>query len=70
MAVIYNLYVEPEYRKQGKATYLIKLAIEEIKLTGYDGKIGVSVEPKEKSISEKDLKAFYEKMGLVILDNV
>lgn len=66
-AMIYNLYVEPEFRKKGHATHLIKLTIEEIKKTGYSQEIGVEVEPRENSISVENLSTFYKKMGLTIL---
>lgn len=66
-ALIFNLYVEPEYRRQGHATKLIQMVINEIRRTGYDREIEIVAEPYENSISLKDIIAFYEKMGLKVV---
>lgn len=67
-AVIYNLYVYPEFRRRGSATKLLTRAIEEIRNTGYAGEIVIEAIPRENSISKEDLVAFYEKMSLTVLN--
>ncbi|TCX51946.1 MULTISPECIES: GNAT family N-acetyltransferase [unclassified Dehalobacter] len=66
-ALIYNLYVEPEYRQKGHAKNLIRLAIREIRATGYNIEIQIEARPREDSISIENLVAFYKKLGLKIL---
>ncbi|MFL0197305.1 GNAT family N-acetyltransferase [Clostridium sp. WILCCON 0269] len=66
-AIIFNLYVEPAYRKKGHAKKLIHLAIREIREVGYNEEIQIEARPREDSIDAKNLIAFYEKMGLKIL---
>jgi ribosomal protein S18 acetylase RimI-like enzyme len=63
---IYNLYVYPEYRKQGKAKELLQYAIKAIKDTGYIGDIYIEAKPKENSISFNKLVFFYKSLGLKI----
>jgi ribosomal protein S18 acetylase RimI-like enzyme len=63
---IYDLFVYPEYRRQGKAKELIQLAINEIRETGYKDVIKIVAKPKENSISLENLIAFYKKMGLEV----
>ena len=65
-ALIYNLYVHPEYRQQGKAKMLLMHVINEIK-AGYKGTIKIETIPRENSICLKKLSSFYEKMGLKVL---
>jgi GNAT superfamily N-acetyltransferase len=65
-AIIFNLYVEPEYRRQGHARKLINYVIKEIMKTGYKNDILIKAEPRENSISVEDLIVFYEEMGLKI----
>ena len=66
-AMIYNLYVEPEYRQKGHAENLIQLVIREIKKDGYNKEIQIEARPKEDSINIGNLIAFYKRMGLKIL---
>ena len=66
-ALIYNLYVHPEFRRQGKAKTLLKHAINEIREAGRKGEIEIESNPKEGSISSKKLNSFYNKIGLKIL---
>jgi ribosomal protein S18 acetylase RimI-like enzyme len=63
---IYNLFVFSEYRRNGKARELLKLAIEEIRKSGYDGEIQIVAEPQEKSIDKEKLIEFYKSMGLQV----
>ena len=67
IAIIFNLYVEPEYRQKGHAKKLIQLVIEEIRKTGYDKEIQIEACPREDSIGVKNLIAFYKRMGLKML---
>lgn len=66
-AVIYNLYVEPEYRQKGHAKNLIQLVIREIRATGYNKEIQIEARPREDSISMENLVAFYKRLGLKII---
>ena len=63
-ALIYNLYIHPEYRRQGRAKKLLRILINEIREMGYVGEIEIDVAPKENSISLEKLSSFYMKMGL------
>lgn len=64
IAIIFNLYVEPNYRRKGHAKNLLQLAIGEIMKTGYSKEIQIEALPRENSIDIKDLIAFYKRMGL------
>jgi len=66
-AIIFNLYVEPEYRQKGHAKKLIQMVIKEIKETGYDKEIQIEAQPREDSINIENLIAFYKRLGLQIL---
>ena len=66
-AIVYNLYVEPEYRRKGHAKHLIQLAINEIRETGYGKEIFIQAQPRENSINIGNLVAFYKRMGLTII---
>ena len=66
-ALIYNLYVEPNYRQKGHAENLIRLVIREIRGTGYYGEIQIEAHPKEDSISLENLVRFYERLGLKVI---
>lgn len=66
--LLHSLYVEPQYRRKGYATHLIKLILKEIEEIGnFHGEIQIKAEPQENSISKEDLISFYKKMGLKIL---
>lgn len=68
-AVIYNLYIYPEYRRKGKARKLLQSAIDEIKSIGnYKGEIEIQIDPREGSINLKALRLFYTSLGLKILE--
>jgi ribosomal protein S18 acetylase RimI-like enzyme len=66
-AVIFNLYVEPEYRRQGHARNLLQAVITEIKSVKYEGEIKIEAKPRDNSIGLEKLEALYKSMGLVIL---
>lgn len=66
-SMIYNLYIEENFRKKGHAKEFINEAIENIRKSGYKGYIKVVAEPEEGSISKEDLIKFYKKMGLTII---
>jgi ribosomal protein S18 acetylase RimI-like enzyme len=66
--IIYNLYVEPKYRRQGKGKHLIMMTIGEIKRNGYMGKISIEAKSKDQSINMKSLIHFYEYMGLEVIN--
>ena len=63
---IYNLYIEPKFRKQGHAKELLKFTIKHIRDSGYEGEIAVVAAPEEDSISKEDLTNFYESLGLTV----
>jgi ribosomal protein S18 acetylase RimI-like enzyme len=66
-SIIFNLYVEPEFRRKGHAKKLIYLAIKEIREMAYSGDIWIEVRSKEDSIDINNLSSFYKRMGLKIL---
>lgn len=66
-AFIYNLYVEPEYRRKGHAEHIIRMVIGEIRKTGYSGEIQIEVCPREDSIDVENLIIFYKRMGLKVI---
>jgi len=65
--IIFNLYIEPEYRRKGHARKHLQFVIEKIREAGYLGKIQIEPMPKENYIDVKKLISFYESMGLEIL---
>jgi ribosomal protein S18 acetylase RimI-like enzyme len=67
-AVIFGLYVEPEYRRKGYAKKLLQLVISEIRNTGYAGTIQIKADPQEDSISKEQLVTFYERQGLQVVN--
>lgn len=66
-ALIYNLYVYPEFRRNGHATDLLHMAVKELRATGYCGQICVEVVPTEDSVCVPVLANFYVKNGLELL---
>jgi ribosomal protein S18 acetylase RimI-like enzyme len=66
-ALIYNLYVHPEYRLQGNAKKLLRHVINEIRSANYRGKIEIEASPRESTVSLKKLRIFYERIGLKVL---
>lgn len=67
-ALIYNLYVHPEYRLKGMAKILLQHVINEIKALCYAGEIEIEISPREGVISLEKLGSFYKKMGLKVLN--
>jgi ribosomal protein S18 acetylase RimI-like enzyme len=65
---IYNLFIHPKFRRQGKAKILLQNAIECIRKTGYNGEIQIVAEPQENSICKENLITFYKSMGLVVYE--
>lgn len=66
--LLHTLYVEPQYRRKGYATHLIKLILKEIEeIENFHGEIQIKAEPQEDSISIENLISFYKKMGLKII---
>lgn len=63
---IYNLYVEPQYRREGHARRLLNYVINVIHGTGYTGVIHVQAKPQEHSIELDALVRFYTDMGLSV----
>ena len=66
-ATIFNLYVEPEYRRRGYAKDLIRMVTREIRAVGYDKEINIEAHPREDSITIENLVAFYKRMGLRVI---
>lgn len=67
-ALVYNLFVHPEYRHQGQARKLLRYVIKEIREEfGYLGDIFVEAISKEEAVDDERLVAFYKKEGLRIL---
>ena len=65
--VVYNLYVHPIYRKLGHSKKLLNYVINEIRETGYTGKIQIRADPQESSIGLNELIAYYTRMGFEII---
>jgi len=65
--IIYGLYIEKKYRRQGNAKHLLELVLNEIKARGFNDKIFIQAEPKENSISKEAFINFYESIGLTVL---
>lgn len=67
ICIIYNLYIHPEYRRQGHAKKILHLVINEIRKTGYNEEIEIEANPKDNSINLDALILLYKNMGLKIL---
>jgi ribosomal protein S18 acetylase RimI-like enzyme len=65
---IYNLFVCPEFRRQGHAKDLLRTAVGRIRETGYKGEIQIVAKPADDSIPKEKLREFYKKMGLEVFD--
>lgn len=65
-ALIFNLYIEKEYRRKGHAEKILKKVIKKIRDSGYTKDIHIQAEPKDGSISKEDLVNFYKKLELVV----
>jgi len=63
---IYNLYVQPQYRRHGYSKVLLGLVIGEIRKSGYKGEIEIQAEPRENSIGLEALTQYYKSMGLIV----
>jgi ribosomal protein S18 acetylase RimI-like enzyme len=70
MPFIYNLYVNPQYRRQGHSKELLRLVVNGIRRNGYSGEIFIEARPKESSIELADLIKYYKSMGLTIYEDV
>jgi GNAT superfamily N-acetyltransferase len=62
--IIWNLYIHPQYRKQGYAKKTLQYVVNEIRQTGYGGDIDIEPDPRDDSISYENLCAFYLSLGL------
>ena len=65
---IFNLFVLPVFRNKGRATQLLRMAINSIRETGYSEEIQIVAMPAEPCIDRERLKAFYARMGLIVFD--
>lgn len=63
---IYDLFVYPKFRRQGKGKEILNTAIDAIRETGYKGKIQIVANPKEKGVNLKKLTSFYKSIGLEV----
>jgi GNAT superfamily N-acetyltransferase len=66
--IIFNLYIEPEYRRKGYARKHLQFVINEIRKTGYEGPIEIEAAPRENSIETERLVSFYKSVGLEIVN--
>lgn len=64
--IIFNLYINPEYRGNGYAEKILKQVICEIKCDGYTGQIDIEAKPRE-DIELKRLVSFYKRLNLNII---
>jgi ribosomal protein S18 acetylase RimI-like enzyme len=65
---IFNLFVLPECRRQGKAREVLKLAISKIRDKGHTGSICIVADPCDDSIDKDRLASFYERIGLDVYE--
>ena len=65
---IYNLYVHPKYRRCGYSRKLLEIVVNEIRRSGYGGKIRIQAKPREGSIGLATLARYYESMGFIVCD--
>lgn len=68
-ALIYNLYVEPEFRGKGHAKKLLKGVISEIRRRGYKDQIMIECKPTEQGINKDRLSSLYKEMGLLVISD-
>ena len=66
-AIIYNLYLHPEFRQQGNSRKLLGYVIKEIQDLGHVGDIQIESKPRENSIPVDVLEKYYRSLGLKIL---
>lgn len=66
-ALIYNLYVEPEYRGKGHAKNLLMWVLNEIRKRDYYGVVKIECKPSEPDINKERLTKFYENLGLKVI---
>lgn len=64
--LIYNLYIHPQYRRQGHSRVLLNFVILAIRKDGYAGKIRIQANPREDSIELNTLIKYYQSMGLYV----
>jgi len=67
IAFVFNLYIEPRHRRQGKARALLNEVIESIRYFGHNGEIRIEAQPRENSIDHESLTSFYESLGLKVV---
>lgn len=65
---IYDLYIYPKLRRQGRAKEILQLAIKQIRSQGYFGEIQIVAKPSENSIEKQKLVLFYKSLGLAVFD--
>ncbi len=66
---IYDLFVYPEFRRQGKAREILQCAIDAIRARRYRDAIQIVADPQKKcGISLEKLKSFYKNMGLKVFE--
>lgn len=66
--LIYGLYVEPEFRRQGKAERLLKMVVAEMRAEGYEGQIKIAAVPYARGISKHRLAEFYRSLGIIVIN--
>ena len=66
--LIYNLYVEPLFRRMGLAAWLLNNAICQLKMIDYTIKPTVEAIPREDSIPLQKLIELYERMGICVVN--
>lgn len=65
---IYDLYIIPDYRRQGNARKLLLYIINEIRKTGWDKEIQIVADPTEDNINKNDLINFYKSLDLTVYE--
>lgn len=65
---IFNLWIHPNFRRQGKAKELLLETIKAIRNTGWNDSIKIVASPSDDSISKDNLIKFYGSMGLEVFE--
>ena len=66
--LVYRLYVDPEFRRQGKARLLLSIVTDVIRKLGFTCSIMIHAEPfGDCQMSKEQLEDFYLSAGLIVV---
>ncbi len=66
--LIFNLFTEPKYRRQGHAKRHLEIVINTIRRTGYEGPIEIEASPPKGCVERDILIEFYKRMNLTVIN--